>query len=575
MSTATVEASGLQALCDAVSGQVMIGHLQEFARWVKLSGTPDELRSLHNVKARLDEYGFRTRIIFHDAYISLPGPTHVTVDGETLTAITHSHGQPSPAGGVSGRLVHVGEGRPADFIRAAAGGSLAGCIVLAEGIASPAVARLASAVGAVGQLHISPHHHLHEMCVSPVWGSPTNETIADMPSTVVCTISHADGMALVTCLQGGDKPTVVLTASVDTGWRQTPILEGVLDGPTPGGPFVLLSGHHDTWYYGVMDNGSANATMLEVARLMAQSPARLRDLRVCFWSGHSHGRYSGSTWYVDRHWDELDRLCVAHVNVDSTGGIGATVLGDAAAASELSTLAGEAIRTQTGHQYVGKRKNRSSDDSFPGIGIPSMFGGLSEQPPNSVTAGPAKMRNALGWWWHTPEDLIDKIDIDFLVRDTKVFVHVLARLLNDAVLPLDYAAHARALLAELNQIAADLGDRFDCSGLIAAAGQLHANAEALAAQGQADPKRTNLALMAVSRALVPVDYSRGDRFDHDPALPLPAWPVLQKLRDLAATAPGSDAAHFTAVNAARSRNRMSHALRQANGALAAGLPDPS
>ncbi len=575
MSAAALEAPALQTLCNAVSGQVMTGHLQEFARWVKLSGTADELASLHTVKARLDEYGFRTRIIVHDAYISLPGPAHVTVDGEALTAITHSHGQPSPAGGITGRLVHVGEGRPADFARTAAAGSLAGCIVLAEGIASPAVARLASAAGAIGQLHISPHHHLHEMCVSPVWGSPTDETIADMPATVVCTISHTDGMALVTLLQAGDTPSVVLTASVDTGWRQTPILEGVLDGPAPGGPFVLLSGHHDTWYYGVMDNGSANATMLEVARLMAQSPARLRDLRVCFWSGHSHGRYSGSTWYVDHHWDELDRLCAAHVNVDSTGGIGATVLGDAAAVSELSTLAGEAIRTQTGHQYVGKRKNRSSDDSFPGIGIPSMFGGLSEQPPNSVTAGPVKMRNALGWWWHTPEDLIDKIDIDFLVRDTRVFVHVVARLLNDLVLPLDYAAHARALLAELEQIADDLGGRFSCADLIAAAEQLRVNAEALAVRGHADLERANHALMAASRALMPIDYSRGDRFDHDPALPLPPWPVLQKLRDLALTAPGSDAAHFTAVSAARSRNRIAHALRYANAALVAGLPDRS
>ena len=31
-----------------------------------------------------------------------------------------------------------------------------------------------------------------------------------------------------------------------------------------------ISGHHDTWHYGVMDNGAANATMLEVARLTAR-----------------------------------------------------------------------------------------------------------------------------------------------------------------------------------------------------------------------------------------------------------------------------------------------------------------
>ena len=83
----------------------------------------------------------------------------------------------------------------------------------------------------------------------------------------------------------------------------------------------MFSGHHDTWDYGVMDNGGANATMLEVARLFAPERADWRrGLRLCFWSGHSHGRYSGSAWYADTHWDELVRRCVAHVNVDSTGG---------------------------------------------------------------------------------------------------------------------------------------------------------------------------------------------------------------------------------------------------------------
>ena len=32
-----------------------------------------------------------------------------------------------------------------------------------------------------------------------------------------------------------------------------------------------------------------------------------RGLRVVFWSGHSQGRYSGSTWYADTHWEELER----------------------------------------------------------------------------------------------------------------------------------------------------------------------------------------------------------------------------------------------------------------------------
>ena len=106
---------------------------------------------------------------------------------------------------------------------------------------------------------------------------------------------------------------VSMHAQVDTGWRKTPLLAAELDTEEgyPDAPFILFSGHHDTWHYGVMDNGAANATMLETARTLA--PARRaewrRGLRICFWSGHSHGRYSGSAWYADEYWDELERRC--------------------------------------------------------------------------------------------------------------------------------------------------------------------------------------------------------------------------------------------------------------------------
>jgi hypothetical protein len=540
-----------RSLCEAVDGAVLMEHMGELARWVKLSGTPDELQSLHYVQGKLDEYGYRTRLIMHDAYISLPGKARVDVDNQTLTSITHSFSRSSSANGISGPLVYVGDGDAADF----ASRDLRGAIVLLEGIASPAQAARASRAGAVGQVQISPHQYLHEMCISPVWGNPSGESQSDLPTTVVCTVSNADGSVLRERLLRGDVPKITLHAEVDTGWRQTPILEAEIDAPDADGPFILFSGHHDTWYYGVMDNGAANATMLEVARLAARERSEWRrGLRLCFWSGHSHGRYSGSTWYADQHWDELERRCAVHVNVDSTGGVGAIALKNAAAAPELTALAGEAIREQAGSDYSGKRMSRSSDQSFWGIGIPAMFGALSEQPP-----APVKMRNALGWWWHTPHDLLDKIDESNLVRDTRVFVHTLWRLLTDQVLPLDFAAHARALLDELETLRLSLGDRCSVDGLIEAATTLREKAAAGA--------HSDAALMRASRALAPVYYTSGERFSHDPALPLPAWPVLDPLRKLARVAPGTDSAHFLTVGAIRGRTQLAYAIRKATEAL--------
>ncbi len=532
-------------LVDDVSGARLMAHCAGFARYEKLSGSEPERASLGDVQAALAEAGFRTAMLLHDAYISLPGPASVVAAGSTLRAITHSFSRASPAEGLTARLVDLGAGTDADFAR----GDLRGAIVLVDGIASPAVAARASCAGAAGQLHVSPHEHLHEMCISPVWGSPSTETLAELPQTVACTISLADGAMLRQRLAAGAVDRVTLQAAVDTGWRETPILQADLDGPDPDGPFILFSGHHDTWFYGVMDNGSANATMLETARVLATQRDRWkRGLRLCFWSGHSHGRYSGSSWYVDTHWAELERRCAVHVNVDSTGGIGATVMTETAVSSELKALGADAVRAETGEALLGKRPNRNSDMSFWGIGIPSMFGSMSHQP-----SAPVAMRNPLGWWWHTPHDTLDKVDEAHLVRDTRIFVRAIWRLLTEAVLPLDFTAHAQALMAELRTIEATLDGRLSLEPLLDAASGF----EAVAPNATSDA-----AMMAVARALVPADYTRGDRFAHDPALPLPAWPVLDPIRALAA-APAGDAMRFARVGALRARNRLQHALIEA------------
>ncbi|WP_372621755.1 M28 family peptidase [Falsiroseomonas sp.] len=549
---------------EAVSGPEMMANLREIARWVKLSGTAEELEALRFLEKRMADYGFRTKILMHDAFISLPGKARVEVDGKAITAITQSFSQPSPTGGLSGVPVYVGHGTEADF----AGKEVKGRIVLVEGMATPAVSQRATEAGAAGQLHISHHEHIHEMCISPVWGNPSASTRGGMPNTVVCSVNNADGGAIRDALAAGGKPVVTLHAEVDTGWRKTPILVAEADGPKGGAeePFVLLSGHHDTWYYGVMDNGSADAGMMEAARLcFAQRNEWQRGLRVCFWSGHSHGRYSGSAWYADAHWDELDRRCVAHVNVDSLGGVGATVLSNTAAMTELKHLAAQAVEAHTNQSYKGKRKARSSDESFVGIGIPSMLGSISEQAQKHEQA-----RNALGWWWHTPHDLIDKVDEANLVRDARVLTQVVWRLLASPVVPLDHAATAEALLVELAPLAKALDGRLDVSPLVTGATAVRDAAASVAKRSPRDTAAAaaaSAALMRASRALVPADYTNGDRFLHPHALPMPAWATLQPIRDLAATSAGSDAEKFAAVDALRARNRVAFALREAKQAL--------
>ncbi|WP_164867832.1 M28 family peptidase [Rhodovarius crocodyli] len=541
-----------QAAIERVDSAEMMRHLTHIAPYVKLSGSAQEAESLRYIQSVLDGYGYATTWIEHDAYISLPGAARVTVDGRELKAITHSMSQSSLPGGLSAPLVYVGDGTEADFAKQ----DVTGCIVLAEGIASPPVSFRASRAGALGQLHISPHEHLHEMCLSPVWGNPSDETLANMPSTVVCTVSDADGSALRAALAGGARPAVTLFAEVDTGWRKTPLLVAEL--VEPGQDFILFSGHHDTWYEGVMDNGTANITMMEVARVAAQQRADWkRGLRLCFWSGHSHGRYSGSSWYADTHWQELETRCAVHVNIDSVGAKGASVLSEAPTAIELHGLAHDVIEKQSGQKLKTKRIGRGGDESFWGIGIPAMFMAFSEQVPGNV-----KMRHALGWWWHTSGDLLDKIDPENLARDGRIYLEIIHRLLSAEVLPIDHARQLDALSAELAKLAPPGLDLADLQGDIAA---LRTALEA--ARADWDAPRLNAALIRLSRALVPLDYTRGDRFIHDPAMPAAPWPSLDPLRRLAAATPDTDAARHLAVSARQARNRVAHGLREGLKAL--------
>lgn len=568
----------LQSLVSALSGRRMWRHLEEFDRHTKFSGSPEELESLRYVEADMRDAGYRTEIIQHDAYISLPGQAKVTVDNAPIACITQSFSRPSPADGLTAPAVYLGTGGEEDFARQ----DVYGKIVVVEGIANPVMARRASRTGAAGQLHISPHQYRHEMCVSPVWGSPTHETRDNLPSTVIVTVANADGEDIKAKLASRPDLRIALHAEVDTNWRKTPILVAEL--PSPSGaehePFVLFTGHHDAWYEGTMDNGGANATMMEVARLLAQSRVSWkRGLRVIFWSGHSHGRYSSSSWYAETHWRELEERAVAHVNVDSTGGKGNTIVANTSASAELRALARDAIRVQGGQEFSNKRMGRAGDQSFWGIGVPSIYGNMSEQPPDeslnasaSLFGNAKRLAHGTGWWWHTAHDRLDKMEEAILVRDTRIYLHTVWRLLMDPILPLDYAEHGRYLKAELDALQAAAGDRFDLSPLVQRAEVLiKATHELNIIAGEVtDSEETDIVnhtLTAVSRALVPVDYSTGDRFGQDPATPQGVYPALQPIRGFAKLAGESDEAKFLTVGMTRARNRVATALDEAIDAI--------
>ncbi|MDR7544708.1 MAG: M28 family peptidase [Armatimonadota bacterium] len=576
-------ARGEAAAVAAVSGARLMAYTRRIAQWVRLSGEPDERRAFEYVEGVLRGLGLSTHLYQHHAFISLPGAARMEIVEpvhEPVPCITHAFAAPTGPGGVEGELVPVGRGTPEEYARA----DVRGKIALVEGLALGARAQLAEQHGAVA--HIYVHGDCtHETSVSPLWGPPTPQTVDLLPRTPSFSVTRSAGQRLGELLARGPV-RVRAWGEVQTGWRTIPLLVGDLPGQVEPDRFVLLSSHLDSWHYGAMDNGSANATMLEVVGVLAARPRR-RCIRIAFWSGHSHGRFAGSTWYADTFWHDLYRHCVAHVNADSTGGRGATVLEDAPVMAETIALAADLVRAIGGQELRGRRIGRFADQSFVGIGVPSLFGTFSEQDAaNPETArglslfeGAAGRAAGLGWWWHTTEDTTDKIDEALLVRDTQIYTAAVYRLVNKPALPLDYAQTARELHRALAGYQAAARGRLDLSTEVAAAERLEVAAAGLndalaAAEAAGDERRLrvlNDAVMRLGRLLVPVGYTVGGPFDHDPGPVTAPVPALAQSALLGTLDPATHEARLLEVLLRRRANWVRWALEEAVEVIEAAL----
>lgn len=550
------------------------------AKEVRLSGSPEELRAFKYVQSQLEDFGFETQLLFSEAYISLPGEASLSVAGVDYPCITHS--MSISVSRIEAPLVYVKKGTPDDLPS-----DTKGKILLIDGLAVPSVVQEASARGAVGLVFVNANY-THEMIISPVWGHPTPETVKLLPDIPAVSVTKQAGEDIKAQLQQG-RVLCALGTTVDTKFRQIPTLIAEIKGQETPDDFVMFSGHVDSWHYGAMDNGSANALMLEVARILSLHQRELkRSLRLAFWSGHSHGRYAGSSWYCDTHWEELHEHCILHVNVDSVGGKGSTILTQANCMAETKGVAVDVISSLIGETFVGTRYSRSGDQSFWGPGIPSLFMGLSEQPPVDNPAADAfgtlfggGKTGGFGWWWHTTEDTLDKIEPDCLVRDTRVYVLTIFRFLSEGILPINQVAAAGEIRDALVAWQEKAKEHFDlslaigrASDLVGVLGQLRSEIAKVTKHAEEDAKtsadvtsalvgQVNTGIMGLSRLLVPLNYVKGNMFNHDLGLGQPPIPRLADISTLVGQESGSMAYRGIKTALQRKYNEVTYDLKQA------------
>ncbi len=567
-------------LLQEVSQERLWQHAKNISQWKRISGTPGEQAAVQYFRKNLEEYGLKTHLHQFEALLGWPEEAQMEVRSPRnlpIQAITHSLVPSTDPEGLLAEVLYLGAGEASDFSNR----PVAGKIVMLDGMASPAKVLRGQKHGVRAEIFIMDR--LRDMCVSPVWGTPTPGTADLLPKIPVVSIIREAAGEIKSLLEKGPV-TVWIRTKTFLGWRTVSLLTGELRGAKEPDAFVLLSGHHCSWYFGAMDNGTANATMLEVARILAAHQQELhRGIRFAFWPGHTQGRYAGSTWYFDHFWEDLHDHCILHINIDSTGARGADIY-HCLAMPETREFALAAIRDSIGAQGHYARQARAGDQSFWGCGVPSMWMELSQVPPELAAdlgssglftaggQGSSQPQDGMPWWWHTADDTLDKIDPEVHVRDTRVYVLACARAAMLPILPFRYLPAAQFLRETLQGYKIGAGDHFDLELLIHRASQLEAEVVALdelldqVRSGHVDGKTAaaiNRGLMKMDRRLVRINFSAVDPFDQDLAVPIPPVPMLEPAGRLNRMDPRAPETRYLITELTRNRNRVMFQLHEA------------
>lgn len=573
-----------QRLRDAVDVANIERHLERFNTLFRDSGTVDERVAAQYVAHELSQLGIEVEMLEFESLISLPGRAKLaTIDAdgfiiEEFTTRPRAFGASTDQTGIDAELIFVPFEQPAAgemiFGHRAAAGDYSGLDVRGKAVVTmdggPDGVRRAEERGAVAHIHIWPSDEpvVHEMIATSVWGTPTPESARNIPAIPSLGVTLADGEKLREQCEAG-KPRVRIIAEVDTAWRKLPLVVANVHPEAQGASdrFLLIGAHIDSWYEGVTDNATGDVALIEMARVLHAHREQLRHgARFAWWPGHSTGRYSGSTWYADSHFRELRERCLGYLNIDSPGVRETSIWDCRYNMGEVEAITASVVEELSGQQPNIRRPLKAGDQSFLGVGLPSLgaFRMLPLDHPDRKAVGGC----GGAWWWHSPEDTLDKADPEILADDTRIYLTLTSRLCTPAQHPYDFVPAARDFTEQLTKLQEIGASHIDLDSIMTAAERFTAAAQAVSEiEEPGDVETYNCRLIHVSRLINPALFTVDGPYEFDPALQLPILPGLAPIADLAGLDPDSDDYHYLKTKLTRQRNRIEDALLQASEVL--------
>ncbi len=521
------------------------------------------------------------------AIVSFPEHAEFRVESPAAVAIqanTLGHSLETMPEGLSGELVYVGSGTQADY----EGKDVRGKIVLTELSYSPArheKQRIAGQKGAIGAVMMNwglPDNEAVPFgSVKPVWGNPTPDNFKTEMATLPCIgIARVAGLRLKAQCEKAEVSNPVrvwMRTHVVNGWR--PVQITVAELPAKASPetgdFVMVGGHQDSWPgEAATDNAAGNSCMIELARVFKKHEDKLRrGLLFGFWTAHETGTMAGSAWFADHAWDKLRDHACAYMQIDQPSCLGTTIWHTTSNAELKEFHQREEKALMPEREISWKRVTKSGDASFIGIGIP-MFQGEGAFTEAELKATALATR---GWWHHSIECNIDKLDWDYMQPHMRVYAAYLWELCTAPVLPFTYVPVAEQVIKRLQELA-PVGASVGIEGVLACAQAFATSAQKLdaaaararaafeAGKGNEDTARLiNRAMKRISRLLVPLMSSAIGKYGHDPYGYTPQNTVIPALYDVARVSKleQGEERWMLETKSVRDRNRVSDALADA------------
>jgi N-acetylated-alpha-linked acidic dipeptidase len=391
-------------------------------------------------------------------------------------------------------------------------------------------------MGALGIVATNPGELIHWSTASTIWGTPGVEDMNRLPKIPSLAVNRTDGVAVLAAAKRGE--IVTIRTELQQGWfpQNLPVVH--IEGASEPDRFVFLHGHYDSWQVGVGDNGTGNACMIEIARVLWEQRKGLRrSVRLAWWPAHSTGRYGGSVWYLDQHAMDFTKSCVMHMNCDSPGCRWATEYTSITMMPETVKSVTQVVERVTGQTPKPKRPNRSSDYTFYNIGVSGAFMASSMMPKSEV--------EKRGWHhvggcggniaWHTEADTYEVADKDVLKKDVELYLEAVVTFANAEILPFDFRDSVHEIAVAVEGYCKSASGRFDLSAVSDALEKLATKVAAFhrAADAKAiAPRVANDTMRDLSRALVPLNYALRGPHLQDPAVTLPPVPLLSIAADL-------------------------------------------